>query len=151
MFAILLYRALFSDSPCPSFLPEPALLASERDLTHPSSLSRPSMGTCSSGKPSLRLPPGPLPTLPVENCLGSGTSGPGSVLHLWRALCSAVAGALSARVHGRPALCKPSRQMPGQGEGDHPWALLVRSLSKLCLTCHCPQGLPDPLEREGAQ
>lgn len=28
------------------------------------------MGTCSSGKPSLCLPPGPLPTPPVENHLG---------------------------------------------------------------------------------
>ena len=56
-------------------------------------------------------------------------------------------GVLSASVHGRTALYKASRWMPGQEESDHTWSLLVSSLSKLCLTCHCPQGLPNPLAK----
>ena len=37
--------------------------------------------------------------------------------------------------------------MPGHEEGDHLWSLLVSSLSKVYLTCQCPQGLPNPLAK----
>lgn len=59
--------------------------------------------------------------------------------HLLFGVCSAV------RVCGRPPVSKTSRRGPRPEEDDPMWFLLVSSLGKSCLTCHCPQGPADSL------
>ena len=152
LFAILLYRALFSDSPhaLPSHL-------SLRFL-HLKGIS-------------LIPPPFPDPAWAPAlqgSLLCVSHLGP-SPLRLWRTtwvlgplvlaqcfICS-LPCALLLQVCSQPAfmeglLCV-NHHARCQGKGkvitrgpclSGPWANCV-------LTCHCPQGLPNPLEREGAQ